>query len=185
MRGDLAGDQRLTEPEGRRLPDQAGRHEREDRLGERGVCGRVEPHQDEVVALRDDVLVDLLGALRRDHEVEAELAPLRRDPHCVLGRDRGQRVLRSRRAHVVRLVDHDQDRLALLATLPQAAQDRAGRERLLLARPQRPEVHDDAARSGVVDHVEQRARLAGRPEPQLIDAEVAHAQPQPLRIRTR
>ena len=62
---------------------------REGRVG-----GRVQPHQHEVVALRDDVLVHLLRALRRDEHVEAELAALGGDPHRVLGRERGQRVLR-------------------------------------------------------------------------------------------
>ena len=61
---------------------------------EHGQVGAgVHPHQDEVVALRDDVLVHLLRPLRRDEQDEAELAPLAGDADGVLGGERGERVL--------------------------------------------------------------------------------------------
>ena len=61
------------------------------------VGGRVHPHQDEVVALREHVLVHLLRPLRHDDQVEAELAPLARDPDRVLGGERRERVAPARR----------------------------------------------------------------------------------------
>ena len=105
VRRDQAGGERLALPERRRPLEQARRHEREDLADVAEVGERVHPHQQQVVALREHVLVHLLRALGRDEQVEPELAALARDPDGVLGRDRGQRILGPRRADVVRLVD--------------------------------------------------------------------------------
>ena len=126
MRGDEAGGERLSLPERRRPLEQALRHEREDLADEAEVGERVHAHEQEVVALREHVLVHLLRPLRGDEQVEPELAALARDPDGVLGRDRGQRIFRARRADVVRLVDHDQDGPALFAPPPELAQDGRG-----------------------------------------------------------
>src|SRR4051812_11595087 len=60
VRAELARRQRLAEAEVRGEPDEPGRREPEQRGDEGGVRGRVEPHEHEVVALGDDVLVHLL-----------------------------------------------------------------------------------------------------------------------------
>ena len=110
------------------------------------VGDRVHAHQDEVVALGEHVLVHLLGPLRHDDQVEAELAPLAGDSDRVRGDERRQRVAWLGGADVVSLVDHDRDRLAPRTPPPEPLEDRSGRDCLLLARRQRPKVHDDAAR---------------------------------------
>jgi hypothetical protein len=184
MRCDLARDQRLSEAEVGREPDQSRRREPEA-VGDEGAVGsRVEPHEDEVVALRDDVLVDLLRALGRDQHVDPELASLTGDPDRVLGGERGQRVARHGRAHVVRLVEHSQNRPALQPAVPQASQHGLGDQRLLVARGQRAEVHHQAAHVGVVERAEHRAGVLARPDPPVLDAEVAHAQVQTARLGT-
>ena len=155
---------------------QAGRHEREDLAGVGQVGGRVHAHQDEVVALRDHVRVHLLRALRGGQQVEAELAALGGDAHGVLGGQRRERVLGPGGADVVRLVDHDQHRLAPRAQVPQALEHRFGHERLLLdvsrasrdRRPARAPTGSSSASS--VEPGSSRAHT-----PQRVHAEVARA----------
>jgi hypothetical protein len=94
----------------------------------------------------------------------------------VLGGLRGELVGRVGGTDVVRLVDHDQDRLALVPPPPQVAQHRRGDQGLLLAGRQRAQVDDDAAGALVVHRVQDRAGLAGRPHREAVHAEVADAQ---------
>lgn len=102
-----------------------------------------EPHQDEVVALREDLLVLLLRALGRDDEIEPVRAPLGGDPDRVLRRDCSNRVSGIARADVMGLVDHDQRGLTICAVPPQGRQNRLRHDRLFLERSQRPEVDDE------------------------------------------
>ena len=112
MRSDLARDQCFALAEGRGPVDQARWHEGEH-PGDVGQIGnRVHPHQDQVVALREHVLVDLLWSLGDHDQVEPELATLTRDPDGVLGGQRSERIGRLGGAHVLRLVDDDGHRLA-------------------------------------------------------------------------
>ena len=161
MRGDLARDERLALAEGRGAIDQAGRDERED-LADVGEVGRrVHPHQDEVVALREHVLVHLLRALGHDDQVEAELAPLAGDADRVLGRERGDGVAGLGRADVVGLVDHDGHRLASRTPAPEPLEHGGGGDRLLLARAQRAEIDDEAAGPGRVLELRQQRSSSG------------------------
>jgi DNA-binding CsgD family transcriptional regulator len=88
----------------------AGRTRDARRVGE--VGGGVHPHQDEVVALGQHVLVHLLRPLGRDEQVEAELAPFARDPDACSAPARSARP-RHLRADVVGLVDDHEHRRAL------------------------------------------------------------------------
>ena len=88
------------------------------------VGERVHPHHHQVVALAEDVLVDLLRPLRRDEQVEAELATLGGDPDCMLGHERRDGVVRCLRANVVRLIDHDEHGLAVGAAPPERCEYR-------------------------------------------------------------
>ena len=90
VRRDPARDQPLALTEGDRTGDEAGRHEREGRLGEGRVREGVQPHEHQVVGLGQDVLRDLLRALRGHQQVQAELTALGGDPDGVLGRHRDQ-----------------------------------------------------------------------------------------------
>ena len=86
---------------------------KENTLGHVGEVGhRVHSHQDQVVALREHVLVDLLWSLGDHDQVEPELATFTRDPDGVLGGQGGERIGRLCRAHVLRLIDDDGHRLA-------------------------------------------------------------------------
>ena len=145
----------------------------------------VHAHQDEVVALREHVLVHLLRALRHDDQVEAELAALAGDPDRVLGGERRERVAGLGRADVVRLVDHDRHRLAARAPAPEPLEHRARGERLLLARRRasrgRPPVQ--RAPAGSLELLHQRLALGARPHAPAVHAEVARPQLQRLGVR--
>ena len=64
VRRELPGEQRLAEPEAAREVEQAGRDEPEELTRVREVRGGVQPHQHEVVALREHIRVHLLRTLR-------------------------------------------------------------------------------------------------------------------------
>jgi L-ascorbate metabolism protein UlaG (beta-lactamase superfamily) len=145
---------------------------------EGGVGGRVEPHEHQVVALGDDVLVDLLGSLGGHQHVDPELAALPRDAHGVLGRERGQHVGRRRGAHVVGLVDDHEDRTPLAAALPHAAEHALRDQCLLSAGRQRPGVDDEAAHRRVVERLEQGAGVGARPDTQALEAQVGDPEPE-------
>jgi hypothetical protein len=83
------------------------------------IRGRVHSHEDEVVALRDHVLVHFLRPLGHHDQIEPELAPLSGDPDRVVGGEGGERVAGLGRTDVVGLVDHDDHRLAAGAPAPQ------------------------------------------------------------------
>ena len=92
-----------------------GRGEPED-VGEfRYVSRRVHPHQHQVVALREHLRVELLRALRREQQPEAELPSLPRD----LNRALDERLLdgtdRLRGTEVVGFVHHDQQGVLVCA----------------------------------------------------------------------
>ena len=108
-------------------------------------------------------------------QVEPELAALARDPDGMLGRERGQRILGTRRADVVRLVDDDQDRPTLLAPPPQLAEHGRGGQRLLLSRRQRSEVDHEAAHIVPCELGQHRASLRARPDAPAVQAEVPRA----------
>src|SRR5262245_25143341 len=176
MRRDLARDERLTLREACRALDETGRHEREH-LADVGQIGRgVHPHEHEIVALRDNVLVNLLRALGDDDQVEPELAPLPRDPDRVGRRERGERILRCGGADVVGLVDDDGHGLALGPSAPEALEHRPRDERLLLARSQRAEVDDQAARAVGPKLVDDRGAGLPGPHGPAVHAEVAGSQ---------
>ena len=65
---------------------------------------------------------------------------------------------------------------------PQPPEHRRGRERLLLARRERAEVHDQAARPVLLQRVEHRPGLAARPDPVLVQPEVADPRAEPPRL---
>ncbi len=85
-------------------------------------------------------------------------------------------------ADIVRFVDHDQYRAALLAPSPQVTQHRSGDKCLLLARRQGAKVNDDTADARIADRVQDRTRLAGRPDREAIDAQAADAQAEAARL---
>ncbi len=84
-------------------------------------------------------------------------------------------ILGVRRADVVRLVDHDQHRPALLASPPELGEHGGGGERLLLPRLERAEVDDEAAH--VVPCELRQDRVAGGacPDPPAMDTKVPRA----------
>ena len=114
----------------------------------------------------------LLRPLRPDEQDEPELAPLARDADGVLGGEGGQRVLGPCGADVVRLVDHDQHRLARRATAPERREERLGRDRLLLAGLERAEVRDHAPRAAGLHELLERPAVGARPHLPPVDAEV-------------
>src|SRR5215216_776279 len=179
VRRDLPGHQRLALAEGHRALDQARRDEREHAPDVREVGRGVHPHQDEVVALREHVLVHLLRPLGDEDQVQPELAPLPRDPDRVLRGERRDRPLRLRRAHVVGLVYHERDRLARRATAPEPLEHVPCRDRLLLAPVQRAQVHDEAAwPARVLELLRKRAAVGTGPDAPAVDAEVVRSQPE-------
>ena len=99
------------------------------------------------------------------------------------GRHRREGIWRLSRADVVRLVDHDEDRIAFLAPPPQITEHRRGDEGLLLAARQRAQVDDDTADARIVNRVEDRTGLAGSPHRVAVHAEVLDAQAEPYRLR--
>ena len=136
------------------------------------VCERVHPHQRQVVALRDDVLVHFLRALGDDEQVEAVLAALAGDSYRVFGGELEQRALRDLRADVVRLVQNDKHGLAL-GTRSQRCPSTAAAVRCCSSpRRQRAEVHDEAARPRRSQLVEQGDPVPGGPHLPAVDTEV-------------
>jgi hypothetical protein len=89
--------------------------------------------------------VHALRALRRDEQVEPELPAFGGEANDVLGRECRHLVGRLAWADVMRLVDHDQDRLALGPPPPQCCEHALSRERLLAGCLQRSEVDDEPA----------------------------------------
>jgi hypothetical protein len=83
----------------------------------------------------------------------------------------------------VRLVDHDEDRIAFLAPPPQVTEHRRGDEGLLLSAGQRAQVDDNTADALIVKRVEDGTRLAGSPHRVPVHAEVLDAQAEPCRLR--
>jgi len=181
MRSDLARDEGVTETEVGCRSDKRGRHERESFRDVSEVGPGVHPHEDEVVALRHDLLVHLVRALSRDEQVQAVLAPLGGYAHGVLGRNRQDGIGRIARTDVVSLVDHDQRRLAIRALAPEGGEHGLGDDRFLVQRRQRAEIHDEASRSSRRKLVDDGSVLATGPDLPAIDAKV----PQPLSERTR
>ena len=168
-----------------RSSERAGRERQ--RLREVGEVGRrAHAHEDEVVALRDDELVDALRPLGRDEQVEAELPPLRRDLRRALGREGGDLVPGLAGADVVRLVDDDEHRIALGTAAPERGQHALRRDRLLPRSLERAEVDHEAARPSGADQILDRALVARRPDRPAVDAEVAEAGTErpPLRLRS-
>ena len=86
----LTTSERLSLFEGRGAVEQPRRDEREDGADVAEVGRRVHPHQDEVVALRQHVLVHLLRTLGDDDQVQTELAALSCDADGVLGGECGE-----------------------------------------------------------------------------------------------
>ena len=86
----LPGDERLAEAEDRPRARSGSAGRTRTRPARSRVGARVEPHQHEVVALGEHVLLDLLRALGRDQQVEPELAALGGDPDGVRGGQRGR-----------------------------------------------------------------------------------------------
>ena len=157
------------------------RCEREDPGQVGQVRGGVHPHQDQVVALREDVLVELVRSLRDDDQIEAVLAALAGDPDDVGGGQRGQLVPWFGGTDVARLVDHDRNRLAAGPMSPQPLQHRSRDEGLFLVRRQRAEIDDRAAPGiRVVDLVRKRSAPGAGPDAQPVESEVAGAQLQRL-----
>ena len=139
-----ARDQRLAQPERRGPGHQARWHEREQSGQVAHVGHRVHPHQQQVVALGDHVLVDLVRSLRRHEDVQTVLASLGRDLDGSVRGDPAEWVVGVGGADVVRLVDDDQHGLSVAPRGPQRAQHGVGDQALLLERLQGPEVHDRA-----------------------------------------
>jgi hypothetical protein len=113
--------------------------------------------------------------LGRDEQVEAELPSFRRDLRRSLGREGGDLVRGLARTDVVRLVDDDENGIALGASAPESGEDALGGDRLLPRRPQRAEVDHEAARPSCSGQILDRALVAGRPDRPAVDAEVAEA----------
>ena len=157
MRRDLPGDEALALAERGRAGEQARRDEREDIADEAEVGQRVHPHQEQVVALGEHVLVHLLRAAGWRRRGRPELSSLGGDADRQLGRALRQLAVGLGGADVVRLVDHDEHRLAALALAPQRV-EHGGRERLLLARGQRAEIDHEAARVALDDVLGDRVR---------------------------
>ncbi len=172
-RHDLAGDERLSLPEARRPGEQARRDEGEDLGQVADIADGVHSHQEQVVALRDDVLVHLLRPLGREEEVEPELAPLGGDLDRRFRGEELQPAVGELGAHVVRLVDDDEQRSPFEPPLPEAREDGLGDERLLGRRAERADVDDEAAPVVPVEVLEDGARLLPRPDAVAVDAEVA------------
>ena len=120
----------------------------------------------------------LLRALGGDEEDEPELAALAGDADGVLRRQTGERVLGEGRAHVVRLVDHDQHGLAGGPPPPERGEQRLRRDRLLLPRCERAEVGHDAARPAGLNEVFERSGVVPGPDLPAVDAEVPGAHPE-------
>ena len=119
--------------------------------------------QKEVVALCEHVLVHLLRPLGRDEQVEPELPALSGDPGRVLGRKRGDGILKGARGpDVVGLVDHDEDWLAIGAAPPQRREDRLGKNACSSRVEERAEVDDQAAGLTALDVVDERLRPSAR-----------------------
>ena len=76
-------------------------------------------------------------------------------------------------------VDDEQHRAPLAPAVPHAAEHALGDQRLLLAGRQRAGVDDEAAHGGIVERVEQRARVGARPHAQLLQAQIAEPEPEP------
>ena len=181
VRSDLARDEGLALPEGRGPVDQPRRHGGEHPGHVREIGHRVHPHQDQVVALREHVLVDLLRPLGHHDEVEPELPPFTRDPYRVLGGESGEWIDRVRGTHVLRFVDDYGHRLAAGPLPPQPLENRARGECLLLPGGERAQVHHQAPRAlRAHDLVQQRRTLRPGPDAEAIDSEVACAQLQVL-----
>jgi hypothetical protein len=96
----------------------------------------------------------LLRPLGRYEQVQPELPALGGDANGVAGGDGRQRVLRAFGADVVRLVDHDQHRVAVGPPLPQPAEHRRRRERLLLTSGERAEVDHEEPHGRVDDRIQ-------------------------------
>src|SRR5215204_5548519 len=132
MRKELACNQGFSLGQRHRLPEQAPGHERKGLTDRAQISLRVRSHENEVVALRQDVFVHLLWSLRRDKQVEAELSSLPRDRDSMLRRKSSQGVGGKLGADVVRLVDDDQDRIPSSAVAPQGPEHCLSGQRLLL-----------------------------------------------------
>jgi hypothetical protein len=185
VRRDLAGDERVAGPERPRAVDERCGSERQ-RLREVGAVGRrAHAHEDEVVTLRDDELVDALRPLGRDKEVEAKLPSFRRDLRRALGREGGDLVRGLAGTDVVRLIDDDEDRIALGSAAPESGEDALGGDRLLPWSVERAKIDHEAARPFGAGEILDRALVAGGPDRPAVDAEVAEAGTErpPLRVR--
>ena len=129
MRGDLPGNERASLVDVSRGCHQWGRNEREELANIREIRPRIHPHQHEVVALREHLLVHLLRTLCRDERVETELTTLRLRANACSVAIAVNRVAGLTRTDVVRLVDDDQDGLPIVASAPEGRQDCLGPRR--------------------------------------------------------
>ena len=150
MGEELAGDQGLAEPEGRGPLDQARGHVGERVAQVSQVRLGVHPHQGQIVALGEHLLVHLLRPLGRGEQVEPELPALRGDQDGEVGGQRRDRIGGLARTDVVGLVDDDQAGLAPAAVAPERGEHCLGDQTLLLDRVERPEVDHQAARGGLL-----------------------------------
>ena len=147
-RREPAGQQRLAlhEPVGRPQHRLGREPEGPAQLGD--VVGAVHPHQHQVVALAEDLRVDLRGALRREQQPQPVLAALGGDLDEPVEQPLRHRAGRLGAAQVVGLVDDEQGRHPTVALGPQLVDDlEADRDRLgRVAEP--AEVHHRDAVAG-------------------------------------
>ena len=146
MRGDEPGGERLPLPERRRPLEQARRHEREDladlaRGRRASSCASGAGCRTGTARSRAP---SAAAAWTRAGRART-CGPRRRSGRRTRSRSRSADP-RAAPADVVRLVDHDQHRPALVAPPPQLAEHGRGDERLLLPRRERAEVDHEAAR---------------------------------------
>src|SRR5215217_3498233 len=84
VRNELAGDQAFTLAEGSGALDESGGDEGERVAEMTEVSFGVHPHQQQVVALRQDLIMDLLRALGGREQIEPELAAFGGDQRCIV-----------------------------------------------------------------------------------------------------
>ncbi len=85
----------------------------------------------------------------------------------------------------MRLVDDDEDRVALGPAAPERREDALGRDRLLSRRLQGAQVDHERAQAARATQILDRAFVPGRPDRPAVDAEVAEARPQRPALRVR
>ena len=163
--------------------EQRRRRERERVADVAEVADGGHPHEDEIVTLGDNELVHAVGSLGRDEEVEAELPPFGGDADGVLGRQGSDLVAGLPRTDVVRLVDDDEDRLALGSPPPQRREHGLRRDRLLGTGVERAEVDDERTWPARRHEILERSLVPDGPDRPPVEAEVSHPRREGAELR--